>query len=149
MPLPDLSRFELQCLRALWARSEASVRAVHGDLADAPSYSTVRKIFERLEQKGAVKRVRLESRAWVYRPTVSRAAMVAKEVRRLLDGLFDGRAESLVAHLADSHDLSLADLARVERETAVKPAARSAAPRGPAARKRNARGLAAGRRRGS
>ncbi|MFN8547900.1 MAG: BlaI/MecI/CopY family transcriptional regulator [Candidatus Eisenbacteria bacterium] len=136
MPLPELSRFELQCLRALWGRREASVREVHGDLPDAPSYSTVRKIFERLEQKGAVKRVRLESRAWVYRPTVSRAAMVAKEVRRLLDGLFDGRAESLVAHLADSHDLSLADLARVEREAPSRPTARRRTPLARAAAKR-------------
>ena len=132
MKLPELSRFELQCLRALWARREGSVRDVHGDLKNAPTYSTVRKIFERLEQKGAVKRVRMDARAWVYRPTVSRAAMVAKEVRRLLDGLFDGQAESLVAHLADAHDLSLSDLALLERKEPVakKAAARRSTQRG-------------------
>ena len=114
MSLPDLSRFELQCLRALWTHEEASLRDIHAALPDAPTYSTVRKIFERLEEKGAIKRIRMDGRAWVYRPTVSRPAMIAKEVRRLLDGLFDGRPQSLIAHLADAHDLTLHDLKRIE-----------------------------------
>lgn len=119
MSLPELSRFELQCLRALWNLREGTVREVHGTLPDAPTYSTVRKIFERLEEKGAVTRVRLENRAWIYRSSVSRPAMVAKEVKRLLDGLFDGRADALVAHLADTHELSLEDLR--ELETRIEP----------------------------
>src|SRR5437867_2653373 len=98
--LPDLSRFELQILRRLGARGEASARDLHGSLADPPSYSTIRKILERLEEKGAVRRVRMERRAWVYRPAVSAAAMIRKEIRLLLDGLFDGAAAQLVAHLA-------------------------------------------------
>ena len=44
--LPQLSRFELQVLRLLWDRSEASVSDLHSDIADAPSYSTIRKIVE-------------------------------------------------------------------------------------------------------
>lgn len=114
MSLPDLSRFELQCLRALWTHEEASVREIHATLPDAPTYSTVRKIFERLEEKGAIKRIRMDGRAWVYKPTVSRPAMIAKEVRRLIDGLFDGRPQSLIAHLADAHDLTLHDLKQIE-----------------------------------
>jgi hypothetical protein len=30
--LPDLSRFELECLRRLWARGEGSVRDLHREL---------------------------------------------------------------------------------------------------------------------
>ena len=45
--LPDLSRFELQCLRLLWARKEGTVRDIHRELDDPPSYSTVRKIVSR------------------------------------------------------------------------------------------------------
>ena len=114
--LPELSRFELQCLRRLWARGEASVREIHEDLPDAPSYSTVRKIFERLEAKGAVERVRLEGRAWIYRSTVASSAMIRKEVRRLIDGLFDGRGDALVAHLADTNAISLEDLKEIENQ---------------------------------
>jgi BlaI family penicillinase repressor len=116
--LPDLSRFELQCLRRLWRRREATVREIHGDLPHAPSYSTVRKIFERLEEKGAVRRVRLDGRAWVYRAEVSASDIIRKEIRRFLDSLFDGAAPELISHLADMKELSLEDLRTVEGELA-------------------------------
>jgi len=114
--LPDLSRFEFECLRRLWKQGDATVREVHGILEDGPSYSTVRKIFERLEDKGAVKRVRREGKAWIYRSTVTPTAMIRKEIRRFLDSVFDGSADSLVSHLAEMQELSLADLREVEQQ---------------------------------
>ena len=114
-PLPDLSRFELQCLGILWSLETASVREVHGALDDPPSYSTVKKIFERLEEKGAVERARRDGKAWVYRSTVRPRAMIRKEIRRLLDALVRGEAAPLVAHLADMDALTLEDLREVER----------------------------------
>ncbi len=117
--LPELSRFELQCLRRLWARGEATIRDIHADIPNAPSYSTVRKIVERLEEKGAIKRVRRDGRAWIYKSTVARSAMVRKEIRRLIDSLFDGSGAPLVAHLADMDAISLEDLQALE--TRLKP----------------------------
>ena len=116
--IPELSRFELQCLGKLWALGSASIRDVHAQLEGAPSYSTVKKIFERLEAKRAVERVRRDGKAWVYRSVVAPRTMIRKELRRLLDSLFDGRAAPLVAHLADMDALSLDDLREVERTLA-------------------------------
>lgn len=113
--LPDLSRFELQCLRVLWDQGEASARAVHERLEDAPSYSTVRKIFERLEAKGAIERVGMRGRAVVYRSRVSRPGMIRKEIGRLLDSLFDGAGVPLLSHLADMRAVDLSDLRELER----------------------------------
>jgi predicted transcriptional regulator len=113
--LPDLSRLELQCLKRLWTRGEASVRSIHADLADPPSYSTIRKIVERLEEKGAVERVRREGPAWVYRSTVSAPAMIQKEIRRFLDVLFDGSARPLMSHLAEMDEVTLEDLRAAEQ----------------------------------
>ena len=112
--LPNLSRFEMECLRRLWNRKEASVRDIHADLQNPPSYSTVRKIFERLEEKGAIQRVRMDGKAVIYRSAVSSAAMIRKEIRRLLDTLFDGSAAPLVAHLAEMDAVSLDDLRALE-----------------------------------
>lgn len=112
--IPDLSRFELQCLRLLWTRGEASMREIHEDLGGRPTYSTVRKIFERMEQKGAVERIRLDGRAWIYRPAVSPPAVIRREVRRLIDGLFEGEGASLVAHLADTDEVTVEDLREIE-----------------------------------
>jgi BlaI family penicillinase repressor len=116
MTLPDLSRFELQVLRQLWILGEATVGDLHGALDDAPSYSTVRKIVERLEDKGAVKRRARKGRAVVYQSKVSRPAMMKKEVRRFLNAMFDGSASNLVAQLAEMDELSLDDLKRLEEE---------------------------------
>lgn len=114
MSLPELSRFELECLRRIWGRGEATAREVHEDLEKAPSYSTIRKIIERLEEKGAVERVRLEGRAWVYRSRVAAAAMIQKEIRRLVDVLFDGRSRELVSQLAEMDEITLEDLRAAE-----------------------------------
>ncbi len=114
MPAPELSRFELDCLRRLWARGEAAVRDIHSDLPDPPTYSTVRKIFERLEEKGAVERVRRDGRAWVYRSAVKPSAVIRKEIRKLLGGLFDGRGAPLISHLVEMDAISLDDLREVE-----------------------------------
>jgi len=113
--LPSLSRFELQCLRRLWDRREATVREIHDALSDPPSYSTVRKIVERLEEKGAVERVRKDGRAWVYRSTVAPSAMLRKEIRKFLDVAFDGAAAPLVAQLARMEELTVEDLREIER----------------------------------
>jgi predicted transcriptional regulator len=112
--LPELSRLELQCLRCLGKRGEGLIREIHADLPQAPSYSTVRKIFERLEEKGAILRVRRHGRAWVYRSSVSSAAMIRREVRRLIDRLFDGQGAPLVAQLADMEAITLEDLREIE-----------------------------------
>lgn len=116
--LPNLSRFELQCLKLLWDRDQASARQIHAALPDPPSYSTVRKIFERLEQKGAIWRAGKDGRAVLYRSRVSRAGMVRKEIGRLLDSLFDGAGAPLLSHLADMRAVDLKDLRELERELA-------------------------------
>ena len=116
--LPDLSRFELQCLRLLWGRGEASAKDIHAAIVDPPSYSTVRKIFERLEEKGAVERTGKDGRAFLYRPRVSRRAMMRKEIERFLDSLFDGAAAPLLSHLARMQAVDLDDLRELERELA-------------------------------
>ena len=113
--LPDLSRFELQCLRLVWEHYEASAREIHAALADPPTYSTVRTILTRLEDKGAIVRERREGKAWVYRCLLDPAAVRQREVGRFLETLFGGRADGLVSTLADMEALSLEDLRELER----------------------------------
>ncbi len=116
--LPNLSRFELQCLRMFWEQDEATVREIHDKLKTAPSYSTVRKIVERLEDKGAVERVRRDGKAWVYRSVIAPTPVIQREIRRFLDGLFNGSAAPLVVHLAEMEALTLEDLKEIEKAAA-------------------------------
>ena len=142
--LPDLSRFELQCLRKLWNRGQATIREIHGDLDDPPGYTTVKKIVERLEDKGAVVRVRKEGRAWVYRSPVSASAMIRKEIHRFLDTLFEGAGTPLVAHLADMKEVSLDDLREIEQQLGGR--SRSGRKRGPARKPKPGRAKEPGQR---
>jgi BlaI family penicillinase repressor len=113
--LPDLSRFELQCLRLVWERGDASARDVHASLDDPPSYSTVRTILTRLEDKGAIVRTRRDGKAWVYRSLLDPEAVRRREVGRFLETLFGGRADHLVSTLTDMDALSVEDLRDLER----------------------------------
>ena len=83
-----------------------------------PSYSTVRKIVERLEEKGAIERVRKNDKAWVYCSAVSPSAMLGKEIRRFLEAAFDGAAAPLVAQLADMNEVTLEDIRELEQHVA-------------------------------
>jgi BlaI family penicillinase repressor len=114
--LPILSRFEWQCLDRIWKRTEASVREIHQDLGGSPSYSTVRKIVERLEIKGAVIRARREGKAFIYKAAVAPPSMIRREIRQFVDRLFEGRALSLVTHLAEMDELTIEDLRVIESE---------------------------------
>jgi predicted transcriptional regulator len=91
------------------------VREVQERLPDAkrPAYTTVQTIVYRLEEKGAVRRVRKVGNAHVFEPAVTRRAAV----RRLLDDLlelFGGSPRALVAQLVETGRLSLEDVREVE-----------------------------------
>ena len=112
--LPDLSRLEMIILRKLWGLGEGTARELQEGLEGEQGYSTVRKILERLAEKGAVEKVRLEGKAWIYRSTVPASDIIRKEIRRLLDTFFDGSGAPLVAHLADMDAVSIEDVRELE-----------------------------------
>ena len=60
--------------------------------------ATIKTLLHRLMQKGAVRSVKEDGRQR-YHALLDRETYVDGEVRTLLDRLFDGRAEALVAYL--------------------------------------------------
>ena len=112
--LPDLSRLEMIILKRLWSLGEGTARELQEGLEGDHGYSTVRKILERLAEKGAIEKVRLDGKAWIYRSTVPASDIIRKEIRRLLDTFFDGSGAPLVAHLADMEAVSIEDVRELE-----------------------------------
>jgi predicted transcriptional regulator len=105
----------LECLKALWQLSEASVKDVREKMGSAKplAYTTVMTLLERLERKGAVRR-RKVGRFFVYSPLLSREVVSRRAVGHLIDSLFQGSAEELADFLrqhgpspAASHTASL------------------------------------------
>src|SRR3954462_763911 len=110
-----LGRLELQVLEALWAHGKASIREIQETFPEPrPAYTTVQTTVYRLEAKGAVRRVRKISNAHIFEPVVARD--VARH--RMLDdilSLFGGRAQPMMAQLAEAGKLTLADVRELEK----------------------------------
>jgi len=116
-PQIQLTRFELEVMDILWRLREAPVREIQEAIVERerPAYTTVQTIVQRLEQKGAVRRVRKEGHAFVFAPAITRRSAYRRVVTELL-ALFGGSARPLVAHLIDSGKLTLEDLRALEKE---------------------------------
>src|SRR5918992_2496348 len=102
-------------MEALWALGSASVREVQERLPEGkrPAYTTVQTIVYRLEEKGAVRRVKKIGNAHIFEPVVTRKAAV----RRLVDDLlafFGGSPRTLMAQMVEAGRLTLEDLREAE-----------------------------------
>ena len=74
-----------------------------------PIYSTVQTTVYRLEAKKAVRRVRKIGNAHIFEAMIGRDAARGRLIDDLL-ALFGGRAQPLMAHLAESGKLTLEDV---------------------------------------
>ena len=131
--LPPTDR-ELEALKVLWERGEATVR----DLADAMNagatsegeeelaYTTVLSLLQVMEQKGFVGH-RREGKAYVYVPRIQRQATIRRLTGSFLEKVFDGAVDEYLVHALESKRLSAAELDQLEamlaaaRERAKKP----------------------------
>lgn len=114
-----VTRFELQLLEELWELGPSSVREIQENLpeSDRPAYTTVQTMIYRLERKGAVKRVKKIGNAHVFEAVLTRMAVRKRIVSDLLD-MFGGSPASVMSHLVETGQLTLADIKTIERELA-------------------------------
>jgi BlaI family transcriptional regulator, penicillinase repressor len=112
---PKLTKLELQILEALWAYGKASIREIQEAFPEPrPAYTTIQTTVYRLEGKKAVRRIRKISNAHIFEPLVARD--VARH--RLLDEIlsfFGGRAQPMMAQLAEAGKLTLDDVRELEK----------------------------------
>jgi BlaI family transcriptional regulator, penicillinase repressor len=114
-----LTRFELDVMSALWDLGTASVREIQEQLPSQkrPAYTTVQTIIYRLEEKGAVRRLKKIGNAHVFEPVVTRKAAHHRLINELLD-LFGGSARPLMAHLVEIGKLTMDDIKELEGDLA-------------------------------
>lgn len=110
----ELTELQIDILRVLWERGEASV----GDVWEALqpqrglAQTTIATLLTRLERRGVVSR-RAEQRTYVYRAQVSERDVRQSMVGGLTERMFDGDVTALVNHLLTSHEMAPGDLARL------------------------------------
>lgn len=112
------TRLEMELLEALWKLGSASIREIRESLPEdrRPEYTTVQTIVYRLEEKGAVERVKKIGNAHIFRPLVTRKSTIGTLIDDFLNS-FGGSPETLVAHLFESGRLSLRDLRDLEKQS--------------------------------
>jgi predicted transcriptional regulator len=115
-----VSRFELQLLEKLWEMGPSAVREIQESLPekDRPAYTTIQTMIYRLEEKGAVRRVKKIGNAHIFEATVSRKAVHRRLIGDLLN-LFGGSATPVVSHLIETGKLTLADVKDLEKRLAA------------------------------
>lgn len=116
MPIPKLSKLEMQIMDALWTKGECSVREIQDEFPEKgrPAYTTVQTMVNRLEAKGAVERAKKIGNSLIFRATLSRSAAH----RRLVDeffSFFDGRVQPVIAHLIQSGKLTGEDIKEAQK----------------------------------
>jgi len=117
---PRISRFELQLLEKLWELGPCSVREVQESLPekDRPAYTTVQTMIYRLEEKGALRRVKKIGNAHLFQAVLTRKMVHRRLIGELLS-LFGGSAAPVMSHLVETGKLALADVKELEKRVAA------------------------------
>jgi BlaI family penicillinase repressor len=110
-----LTKLELEIMGAVWALGSASVREIQEQLPERkrPAYTTVQTIIYRLEEKGAVRRVKKVGNAHIFEAVVTRKAAHGRLIDELLN-VFGGSPRSLMAQLVETGRLTLEDVRDIE-----------------------------------
>jgi BlaI family transcriptional regulator, penicillinase repressor len=110
-PRTPLSKAEARILEQCWELGTCSVREILDSLPEDErvAYTTVQTLVYRLEQKGAVRRVKKIGNAQLFEPALGQREYRRGVVRELL-ALFGGSPRLLVSNLLESGTITLKDL---------------------------------------
>jgi predicted transcriptional regulator len=104
----ELSRRERQIMDVVYTRGEVTVTDVLDGLPDPPSYSAVRAMLRKLEEKGHLTHD-VHGPKYVYRPTLPREEAQESALERVLDTFFEGSPGRAVHAILDASAAELTD----------------------------------------
>src|ERR1700693_2017366 len=114
MTQPKLGKLKLKILEALWAQGKASIREIQEAFPEPrPAYTTIQTTVYRLEGEKVVRRMRKMGNAHIFEPIVARDVTRHRFLDEILS-FFGGRAQPMMAQLAEAGKLTLADVRELE-----------------------------------
>jgi len=128
-----LSKSETRILEQYWKLGTCSVREILESLPEDErvAYTTVQTLVYRLEQKGALRKVKKIGNAQLFEPSINQSEYRIGLMRDLMD-LFGGSPRLLVSNLLETGTLTLKDLRALQ----------TAAPSSKSSRSRGGKGYA-------
>jgi len=111
MKKPRLSKTETRILEQCWKLGVCSVREMLESLPadEQVAYTTVQTLVYRLEEKGALRKVKKIGNAQLFEPAIDQNEHRSGLMHDLLD-LFGGSPKQLVSNLLETGAISLKDL---------------------------------------
>jgi len=99
-------------MKVIWDRGRVTVRDVYEALLTRRhvAYTTVMTMMNILEEKGFLRRMRGEDRAYVYEPAKSRKRVMRAMVNEFIERVFGGSADPLMVHLIEDRHVTMKDL---------------------------------------
>ncbi len=115
-PSKTLTDQELEIMKIIWERQNATVRDVYEALLERRkvAYTTVMTMMKILENKGYLIRKQVD-RAYVYRPAQPKSRVIGAMVRDFVNRVFNGSAEPLLVHLIEDRQLTPEEMAEIRR----------------------------------
>lgn len=110
-----LGERELDVMAALWELRSGTVSEVLAHLGEPLAYTTILTILRNLEAKQCVRREE-EGRGHRYFPLVERHAAQRSALVRLMDGLFQGSPQALLAQLVNDHAVTEDELQALAKQ---------------------------------
>src|SRR5690349_20318180 len=110
MKQPKLTPLELRVMDALWKQGRLAIREIQEAFPEPgrPAYSTIQTTVYRLEEKGAISRVRKIGNAHIFQAELDRQEVRGRLIDELLR-LLGGDAVPVMAHLVNTGKLTLDD----------------------------------------
>lgn len=125
-----LSKAEARILEQYWKLGTCSVREILESLPEEErvAYTTVQTLVYRLEQKGALRRVKKIGNAQIFEAAIDQSEFRSGLVRDLL-ALFGNSPRLLVSNLLETGTITLKDLKALEGAASGKATRRRGAKR--------------------
>jgi len=109
-----LTPAETEIMKVLWDLGPSSVATVTHRVHGRRHYNTVLTILRILEHKGYVKHARVpKQRGFVYQPRVTRGKATKMFVKDLVDRMYGGKIDALMANLVAEKGISPAETRRL------------------------------------
>jgi len=107
---------ELEILRVLWNKGQATVREVHETLSEHKDagYTTTLKLMQIMFEKGLVKRDD-SNKTHIYTPNVSKENTQQQMVGKMINSLFNGSSSQLVMQALGNQVPSKEELDEIQK----------------------------------
>lgn len=112
-----LSEFEMDVLTHFWEKGRLSAPELFREIGEARgvTYSTVKTIIDRLEEKGAIRRVDTLGKTIIYRASVTRERVRRPLVKNFVERLYGKDRKPLFAQLVQDEKLSDDEIAYLKQ----------------------------------